>query len=125
MPTTVKSFLLGIPELDVCVVLAFEAELCAHLRPRRQNCCRIEPINPAMNPNAKEFSFNPAAAAFTPPTPAAAAPSSTTIAKEEEVDGGEDAIDENDPLWKATLVIAGGDRAKAVKLLEDPDALMQ
>ena len=75
-----------------------------------------------MNPNAKEFSFNPAAASFTPPTapPIAAVPSSTT----EEVDGDE-AIDEDDPLWKATLVIAGGDRKKAVKLLEDPDALMQ
>ena len=75
-----------------------------------------------MNPNAKEFSFNPAAASFTPPTapPIAAVPSSTT----EEVDGDE-AIDEDDPLWRATLVIAGGDRKKAVKLLEDPDALMQ
>lgn len=34
-------------------------------------------------------------------------------------------IDENDPLWKATLQIAKGDRKKALKLLEDPDALMQ
>jgi hypothetical protein len=34
-------------------------------------------------------------------------------------------IDENDPLWKATLKLTSGDRAKALKLLEDPDALMQ
>ena len=40
-------------------------------------------------------------------------------------DDGEEPIDENDPLWKATLKVANGDRAKAIELLEDPDALMQ
>ena len=75
-----------------------------------------------MNPNAKEFSFNPTAAAFTPPS---AAPAAAVAAPTVAADNDDDAIDENDPLWKATLVIAGGDRAKAVKLLEDPDALMQ
>ncbi|CAM9200140.1 unnamed protein product [Laminaria digitata] len=39
--------------------------------------------------------------------------------------GGEDEIDENDPLWKATLQVANGDRAKALKMLEDPDALFK
>ena len=81
-----------------------------------------------MNPNAKPFSFNPAASSFTPPSAPPAAPvvekPTPTAAATEEVDGDE-AIDEDDPLWKATLVIAGGDRKKAVKLLEDPDALMQ
>eukprot|EP00752_Nemacystus_decipiens_P012253 g10861.t1 len=37
---------------------------------------------------------------------------------------GEDDIDENDPLWKATLQVAGGDRTEAIKMLEDPDALL-
>lgn len=37
----------------------------------------------------------------------------------------EDAIDENDPLWIATLNVTGGDRERAMKLLEDPDALVQ
>jgi peptide chain release factor subunit 3 len=36
-----------------------------------------------------------------------------------------DEIDENDPLWKATLKLAQGDREKALKLLEDSDTLMQ
>ncbi|CBJ48633.1 Sup35, eukaryotic translation termination factor eRF3 [Ectocarpus siliculosus] len=40
-------------------------------------------------------------------------------------DGGDaEEMDENDPLWKATLQVANGDRAKALKMLEDPDALM-
>jgi hypothetical protein len=34
-------------------------------------------------------------------------------------------IDENDPLWKAVLEITGGDREKAVIMLEDPDELMK
>jgi hypothetical protein len=37
----------------------------------------------------------------------------------------EEEIDENDPLWRATLKIANGDREKALKMLEDPDALMK
>ena len=81
-----------------------------------------------MNPNAKAFTFNPGASSFTPPSdkpaPTAVTDKPAPTAAKEEVDGDE-AIDEDDPLWKATLVIAGGDRAKAVKLLEDPDALMQ
>jgi len=42
---------------------------------------------------------------------------------EEGVD--DDEIDEDDPLWKATLQLTLGDRERAIKLLEDPDALMQ
>ena len=38
---------------------------------------------------------------------------------------GEDQIDEGDPLWQATLKLTLGDREKALKMLEDPDALMQ
>lgn len=37
----------------------------------------------------------------------------------------EDKIDENDPLWIATLNVTNGDRERALKLLEDPDALVQ
>lgn len=37
----------------------------------------------------------------------------------------EEEIDEDDPLWRATLQLTLGDREKAIKMLEDPDALMQ
>ena len=34
-------------------------------------------------------------------------------------------IDESDPLWQAVLKIAEGDRARAEKMLSDPDQLAQ
>lgn len=34
-------------------------------------------------------------------------------------------MDESDPLWQATLRVAQGDRAAALKMLDDPDVLMQ
>jgi peptide chain release factor subunit 3 len=34
-------------------------------------------------------------------------------------------IDENDPLWKVVLKIAEGDREKALKMINDPDSLVQ
>ena len=34
-------------------------------------------------------------------------------------------MDEEDPLWKATLKLTLGDRKQAIKMLEDPDSLMQ
>jgi peptide chain release factor subunit 3 len=37
----------------------------------------------------------------------------------------EEPIDENDPIWKAVMKVTGNDRQKSIKLLEDPDALMQ
>ena len=36
----------------------------------------------------------------------------------------EDALDENDPLWIATLKVSNGDREAALRLLDDPDALL-
>ncbi len=42
----------------------------------------------------------------------------------EDGDDEEEEIDEEDPLWKATLQMAKGDRKAAIRLLEDPDALM-
>ena len=48
------------------------------------------------------------------------APSATEGEGEEEEE-----IDEEDPLWKATLKLTLGDRQKAIKMLEDPDSLMQ
>jgi peptide chain release factor subunit 3 len=36
----------------------------------------------------------------------------------------EEEIDETDPLWQATLKLTLGDREKALKMLEDPDSLM-
>jgi len=52
-------------------------------------------------------------------------PPKPPVAPPVEDEGEEDEpIDENDPLWKAVIKIAEGDRAKAIKMLEDPDALM-
>lgn len=48
-----------------------------------------------------------------------------SFTESEEQENEEEPIDEEDPLWKATLRLCEGDRARAVKLLEDPDALMQ
>jgi hypothetical protein len=104
-----------------------------------------------MNPNAKPFVFRPAAQEWTPSwappaapaqavpvpapepepiveplTPPAAdipppAPSTEQIA---EAQANDDDLDENDPLWIAVLELAKGDRKEALKMLEDPDALM-
>mmetsp|Transcript_23587 Transcript_23587/g.18033 ORF Transcript_23587/g.18033 Transcript_23587/m.18033 type:complete len:603 (+) Transcript_23587:66-1874(+) len=87
-----------------------------------------------MNPNAKEFVFNPSASVWTPPSftpqepvappvaePVSNPPQEDSVTNEE----SEEAIDETDPLWIATLKVTGGDRERALKLLEDPDALTQ
>lgn len=37
---------------------------------------------------------------------------------------GENEVDENDPIWIALIKITEGDRKAALKLLEDPDALV-
>ena len=42
-----------------------------------------------------------------------------------EGEGDDEDIDENDPLWKAVLAIAEGDKERATKMLEDPDSLMK
>jgi peptide chain release factor subunit 3 len=89
-----------------------------------------------MNPNAKEFKFNPGASNWTPsnfappaPAPAVVAeipPAPAVVTSNKETNEEEDEpIDENDPLWQATLKLTLGDREKAMKLLEDPDTLMQ
>lgn len=91
-----------------------------------------------MNPNAKTFVFNAGAPTFAPPA-AAAAPAAapvqppqppveevTKVAAVEEVEEeGEEDIEEDDPLWQATLKLCNGDRKAALRKLEDPDALMQ
>lgn len=85
-----------------------------------------------LNPNARSFVFNPAATSwapsFTPPAPQPVVPPPAPEPVVEETttpDEDEDAIDESDPLWIATLKVTEGDREKALKLLEDPDALVQ
>lgn len=40
-------------------------------------------------------------------------------------ENADDQIDENDPLWKATLEITKGNKEEATRLLEDPDSLMK
>jgi peptide chain release factor subunit 3 len=94
-----------------------------------------------MNANAKEFKFNGAAPSWTPaptsslpPTPPVVVEEKVVVVLEEKVvernDGyeennEEEEIDENDPLWKATLKICEGDKTRALKMLGDPDALMK
>eukprot|EP00640_Fibrocapsa_japonica_P000610 CAMPEP_0113942694 /NCGR_PEP_ID=MMETSP1339-20121228/8340_1 /TAXON_ID=94617 /ORGANISM="Fibrocapsa japonica" /LENGTH=642 /DNA_ID=CAMNT_0000947239 /DNA_START=65 /DNA_END=1993 /DNA_ORIENTATION=+ /assembly_acc=CAM_ASM_000762 len=103
-----------------------------------------------LSANAPSFSFNPGASSWAPPpsaaapapvpvsisaAPAAPAPAPVSLptsppppppaAAPPAPEPEEDEIDENDPLWKATLSLASGDRAKAMKMLEDPDSLMK
>eukprot|EP00635_Sarcinochrysidales_sp_CCMP3193_P004044 CAMPEP_0118910670 /NCGR_PEP_ID=MMETSP1166-20130328/12707_1 /TAXON_ID=1104430 /ORGANISM="Chrysoreinhardia sp, Strain CCMP3193" /LENGTH=94 /DNA_ID=CAMNT_0006850137 /DNA_START=53 /DNA_END=334 /DNA_ORIENTATION=+ len=78
-----------------------------------------------MNPNAPAFTFNPGAGEFTPTfTAPPEPPAPPQESWEDDDDDGDDAIDESDPLWLLTLKLANGDRGKALKMLEDPDALM-
>uniref|UniRef100_A0A7S2EUT7 Tr-type G domain-containing protein n=1 Tax=Ditylum brightwellii TaxID=49249 RepID=A0A7S2EUT7_9STRA len=85
----------------------------------------------SFNPNASEWKPSVSASAWTPgqgftaPAPAPAptpAPAPAPPAREE---SQESDIDENDPLWKLVLKIAGGDRERAVKMISDPDSLTQ
>ncbi|KAG5182302.1 Sup35, eukaryotic translation termination factor eRF3 [Tribonema minus] len=102
----------------------------------------------ALNPNAKSFTFNPNASTWAPPAAAAAPPAQSQPAairtaqaaatdkvtdqlaaakiasQAGEGSDDEEPIDETDPLWQVTLRIAGGDRARAKRMLENPDALM-
>jgi peptide chain release factor subunit 3 len=51
--------------------------------------------------------------------------SSTPTAASTTTSDTSDIIDETDPLWKVVLKIAQGDRAKALKMIGDPDSLTQ
>ncbi len=82
---------------------------------------------------AKPFVFNPGAKSFTPGGGGSGGGDAATqqvtaqmaAAKIEEDDAAPmDEEDENDPLWQAVFKMAGGDRKKTEKMLEDPDALM-
>lgn len=55
-----------------------------------------------------------------PPAPPAEENEIATVGEKE----ADDEVDENDPLWKATMKICNNDRTEALKMLEDPDALM-
>eukprot|EP00559_Dactyliosolen_fragilissimus_P004877 CAMPEP_0184867962 /NCGR_PEP_ID=MMETSP0580-20130426/28541_1 /TAXON_ID=1118495 /ORGANISM="Dactyliosolen fragilissimus" /LENGTH=611 /DNA_ID=CAMNT_0027368537 /DNA_START=78 /DNA_END=1913 /DNA_ORIENTATION=+ len=74
----------------------------------------------SFNANAAEWKPSVAASAWTPgqgfsaPAPAPQQQKSESMESE---------IDENDPLWKVVLEIAGGDRDKATKMIADPDCL--
>ncbi|CAB9496373.1 Elongation factor 1-alpha (Fragment) [Seminavis robusta] len=84
-----------------------------------------------MNPDASSWKPSAAAAAWTPvgtasPAPAPPAPTpANTPATQRQESMEESDIDENDPLWQAVLKIAEGDRARAEKMLADPDQLAQ
>jgi len=93
-----------------------------------------------MNPNAGEWKPSASARAFVPgqgfsvgppPPPAAtAAPPAPapvpppTPAPPVDNDTSND-VDENDPVWKKVLEKCQGDRDKALKLIQDPDALAE
>lgn len=77
-----------------------------------------------MDPNASTWQPSAAAATWTPggaAAPAAEAPPATPASAPPA--RAESDIDENDPLWQAVLKIAEGDRARAEKMLSDPDQL--
>jgi len=79
-----------------------------------------------MNPNANTWTPSAAAPAFVPGGASSPAPvPSPTPAPPQHQESSASAIDENDPLWKAVLKIAGGDRDRAMKMLNDPDQLAQ
>ncbi|CAM9662519.1 unnamed protein product [Phaeothamnion confervicola] len=59
-----------------------------------------------------------------PPSPPAAAAANGSGGDRAGDHDEEEEIDENDPLWRVTLRLAGGDRTAALKMLEDPDTLM-
>ena len=85
-----------------------------------------------MNPGANEWKPSAGAASWTPgqgftvptpsPAPAPAPAPAPPPARQESV---ESEIDENDPLWKVVLKIAEGDRDKAMRMINDPDSLVQ
>lgn len=94
-----------------------------------------------MNPGASEWKPSVNASAWTPgqtfqvstptltpaPPPPPAQPTlaeaNTNDAEMGTSDQGGSGLDENDPLWQAVLKIANGDRAKAERMLNDPDQL--
>ncbi len=83
-----------------------------------------------MNPSANEWKPSPAAATWTPGSgfqvgPPAPAPVSEPEPVRQESSAAESDIDESDPLWQAVLKIAEGDREKAMKMIADPDSLLQ
>ena len=53
------------------------------------------------------------------------APAPVPEPEPEPMEQGDDEFDENDPLWKAVLNLAGGDRAKAERMIANPDNLLQ
>ena len=76
-----------------------------------------------MNPEAKPFVFNPTAKPFSLPNPPEATnPPAPPAAVDATGNEEEEDVDEEDPLWKATLALCNGDRKEALKKLEDPDA---
>jgi peptide chain release factor subunit 3 len=75
-----------------------------------------------MNPNASDWTPSASAPAFTPGG-AAPAPAPTPPPAKHESAASD--IDESDPLWQCVLnKICEGDRARAMKLINDPDSLM-
>ena len=83
-----------------------------------------------MNPNAGEWKPNAGASSFVPggfsvstPSPAPAPAPAAPPARQESA--AESEMDEDDPLWQVVLKIAEGDRAKAMKMISDPDSLSQ
>lgn len=84
-------------------------------------------MNPAANewkPSATAASWTPGQGLATTSTFQVQAPASEP-ASTAEVHRQESEIDENDPLYQAVIKITGGDRNKALAMLDDPDQLDQ
>ena len=87
-----------------------------------------------MNPNAGEWKPSATASSWTPgqgvnaPRPStttteAAAPTPPTHS--ESNDNSSSDIDESDPLWQIVIKYTNGDKEQALKMIADPDSLMQ
>ena len=80
-----------------------------------------------MNPSANTWKPSVAAATWAPPSSEAPTPPAPTPAAApspaKQKSTASSAIDESDPLWQVVLKIAQGDRARAEKMLNDPDSL--
>lgn len=89
-----------------------------------------------MNPNASTWTPNATAASWTPPVPTSRpapepepepepAPVPAPVPPPASTESSDMDIDESDPLWIAVLKVAEGDRARASKMIADPDSLLK
>jgi len=76
-----------------------------------------------MDASASEWKPSVSAATWKPGQQLSVTPPAVTATPPPKEEDSDDQIDESDPLWKAVLKIANGDRAAAAKMIGDPDSL--